>query len=114
LIQTQSEVSNDGLFVSAIGLVQWFPKGLSLFKRQAHLLHCGSLISWVKCKMITGKFNPIYPFIHITRYPGGIRSHDPQLQSPRWQAETIPLDFFLLLESFMEWLNLESIGDKKK
>jgi hypothetical protein len=27
-----------------------------------------------------------------TLYPGGIRSGDPYLQSPRWQAETIPLD----------------------
>jgi hypothetical protein len=25
-------------------------------------------------------------------YPGGIRSHDPLLPSPRWHAETIPLD----------------------
>jgi hypothetical protein len=27
----------------------------------------------------------------VTLYPGGIRSHDPLLPSPRWQAETIPL-----------------------
>jgi hypothetical protein len=27
-----------------------------------------------------------------TLYPSGIRSHGPWLQSPRWQAETIPLD----------------------
>jgi hypothetical protein len=27
-----------------------------------------------------------------TLYPGGIRSHESSLQSPRWQAETIPLD----------------------
>jgi hypothetical protein len=25
-------------------------------------------------------------------YPDGIRSHGSELQSPRWQAETIPLD----------------------
>jgi hypothetical protein len=31
-------------------------------------------------------------FSTTTLYPGGIRSHDPYLQSPRWQAETIPLD----------------------
>jgi hypothetical protein len=28
----------------------------------------------------------------FTLYPGWIRSHDPLLQSPSWQAETIPLD----------------------
>jgi hypothetical protein len=29
---------------------------------------------------------------YLTKYPGGIRSHDPQLQSPWWQVETIPFD----------------------
>jgi hypothetical protein len=31
-------------------------------------------------------------FKAITQYPNGHRSHDPQLQSPWWQAETLPLD----------------------
>jgi hypothetical protein len=29
-------------------------------------------------------------FKATTLYPGGNRSHDPNLQSPRWQAETRP------------------------
>jgi hypothetical protein len=30
-------------------------------------------------------------FLTSTLYPGGIRSHDPLLQSPRWQEETLPV-----------------------
>jgi hypothetical protein len=31
-------------------------------------------------------------FLNKKLPPGGIRPHDPLLQSPRWQAETISLD----------------------
>jgi hypothetical protein len=35
--------------------------------------------------------NIFLPYLKATTlYPGGIRSHDQYLQSPRWQAETIP------------------------
>jgi hypothetical protein len=37
------------------------------------------------------KFSLFFVFLNfITLHPGGIRSHDPLLQSPRWQVETIP------------------------
>jgi hypothetical protein len=36
----------------------------------------------------------IYPgyIPRVSTYPGGIRPHDPLVQSPQWQAETMPLD----------------------
>jgi hypothetical protein len=32
----------------------------------------------------------LFSKLTTTLYPDGIRSHEPLLQSPRWQAETIP------------------------
>jgi hypothetical protein len=43
-------------------------------------------------------------------YPGGIRSHDPSLQSPRWQAETI--FHFIDLDLICRYL-VESLHNSK-
>jgi hypothetical protein len=46
-------------------------------------------------------------FKAIVLYPDGIRSHDPQLQSSQWQAETLPLRY---LGKFSEGSFLKGLG----
>jgi hypothetical protein len=61
----------------------------------------GTFFTWYKLcinyknTMAWATFRAIFSQSHLVTlalYYGGIRSLDPQLQSPRWQAETIPLD----------------------
>jgi hypothetical protein len=52
-------------------------------------------------------------FKATTLFPGGIRSHDPKLQSPRWQAETIPLDNDAKARSFFRRPLFPKISAKK-
>jgi hypothetical protein len=70
----------------------------------------GKSVDLIFCSHPTYETTHFFSFFKTTTfrryiYPDGIRSHNPMLQSPQWQAETIPLDHaarptFILEEFF--------------